>query len=138
MRIKSRIVDNDIVVMELAGSFNFASTTKFAEERKRYTGLNYKYFVIDFHKVNRVESVGFRELLILLNHIREHKGEFVFCDMSDFLSYCFESLGIKKIIKYCLVQQGAIDYIQTQKQTKPELVTAKVTNARVFQQTHAL
>jgi len=100
MKSKKNVIDSSEVVISPAGTIDFSNSRELKEELLELFEEDYKRVVIDFSKVESIDSSGLGKLLLFHKRLKEKDGTLVIRNIeSDYIKNMFEMIHLAKVIK---------------------------------------
>jgi len=98
--MKIEKADNKKAVVSPEGSIDFTNSEELGEQLTGLLEDGFNQIVIDFRKIDTIDSSGLGKLLFLNKKIRERNGELKFVNIeSDYILNTFKMIKLNQVIE---------------------------------------
>lgn len=100
MEAKINLIDDSKVVISPLENIDFSNAHKFKEKLLEVFNDDYKMVIIDFAKVESIDSSGLGKLLLFHKKLKENDKTLIIRNIeSDYLKKMFDMIHLNKVIK---------------------------------------
>lgn len=100
MEIKTEIVDSKKAVISPVGNIDFSNSQELKESLLDLFDQGYKKIIMDFKKVESIDSSGLGKLLLFHKKLKEKNGELIIRSVeSEYIKNMFEMIHLGKVIE---------------------------------------
>lgn len=114
--------EKKVALIRVAGSLEASSMERVTNDIKTALSHNVYRIIIDFEKLNYINSSGMSMFLPFVDQVRSNSGEIIFIKLSDKIFKVFELLGLNNIYVFHATLNNALkEFLKVKTETLQEL-----------------
>jgi len=102
----------DVLLLQPEGYINDHAGAQLREECESAIAENLHNIIINFESSDQINSVGISNLIAVIEHVQEARGQLVFTGLSQTVREVFDIMGITRHVVVCDTPAAARSQIQ--------------------------
>jgi len=103
----------NFTVINISGKIDSSNSEEAEAELNLMLENNDRYYILDLCGLEYISSAGLRVFLSASKKIKNNKGNFVFCSVSEEIKEVFDITGLLHVFTLCETLDGAVEKIKS-------------------------